>query len=198
MKEKKLKKIIKEKTREVAEFGKLLNNDFDKEFIHKFRVEVKSLRSFLRLLRMHTQESKLKLPGKFKRIYHIAGAIRDAQLEIDCIAEKKWPLPASTQKLQHIIRNQKKEWKKRYDKKIFRNLESRLLACDLNDLSPEQLQDFFRDRMKTIEAIISTGSPAEDQVHMIRKLAKDIPIHLKNRRRKMESCSHTGKGDPNG
>ena len=49
--------------------------------IHLFRVEIKKLRAFLRLLSLGLKkEDALKLPPKIKKMYRYAGKVRDRQL----------------------------------------------------------------------------------------------------------------------
>ena len=51
---------------------------FDEKTIHLFRVDVKKLRAFLRMIRHGTEEHEhLKFPRKFKKMYSLTGKIRD-------------------------------------------------------------------------------------------------------------------------
>lgn len=174
MKDEKIKAIIKEKVNQITEYSEKINRDFDKDTIHNFRVVVKSLRSFLRLLRLHTSESKLKLPGKFKRLYHITGAIRDAQLELEKIIKNKLPLPAYTEKLYLVIRTQKNEWKKNYSKNILRKLHARLSGIKYDALHPTVLEEFINTRLMGIDKLSKCKLPTDNQVHSVRKHVKDI------------------------
>src|SRR6266436_3162758 len=49
------------------------------EDIHHFRVEIKKLRAFLRMLQTG-RDAPIKIPGSLKKIYHYAGLIRELQL----------------------------------------------------------------------------------------------------------------------
>ena len=60
--------IIEKKVNELSRLGKKIGEDFDQDTIHNFRVATKTIRSFLRLLRLHTHEPRLKISEKFKRL----------------------------------------------------------------------------------------------------------------------------------
>jgi len=171
----KIKEIISGKIKEIRKLGKKINDGFDHDAIHKFRVAVKTLRTFLRLLRMASEDQKPKLPGKFKRLYHIAGAIRDAQLELDKLSRENTALPVYTDKLHKDIKRQKAEWERRYDEKVFRKMKKRLLADDhYETLSPDALAAFYHARVTGMQKMSKARPATNAHVHGIRKQAKDI------------------------
>ena len=54
---------------------------FTEHAIHLFRIDFKKLRAFVRLLRAASPRAEqLKIPHRFKKMYSIAGNIRDVQL----------------------------------------------------------------------------------------------------------------------
>ncbi len=170
----KIKEIISEKIKELKKLGKKINDGFDHDTIHKFRVAVKSLRSFLRLLRMSSEDQKPKLSGKFKRLYHIAGAIRDAQLELDKLSQENTTLPVYTDKLHKDIKRQKAEWERRYDEKVFRKMKKRLVDDDYETLSPDALAAFYHAKVTGMQKMSNARPATSAHVHNIRKHAKDI------------------------
>ena len=174
MTQEKISAVIKDKVHTIASLSEKIGDDFDQDTIHKFRVNVKTLRSFLRLLKLHAPQPRLKLTRKFKRLYHITGAIRDTQLEYEKIRNSSVVLPDYVNKLHHILKTQKKEWNKHYNKKVVRKLEERLLSLKYEKLHPAVLENFFNHKMAAIEAISKSASPTDDQVHRMRKEVKDI------------------------
>lgn len=173
MKPERIKEVIQEKVKEVSKHCGRIGRDFDKETIHKFRVSVKTLRSFLRLLRTGSKEPYAKLPGKFKRLYQVAGAIRDAQLELEKL-EIGSDLPVYTQKLRNDIERCKKEWNNHYSKKLMVKLKKRLSNYHLVSLNPQVLTDFFAIRIEAVATCAKTKSPSNAQVHEMRKQLKDL------------------------
>ena len=174
MKPDKIKEIISGKIKELKKLGNKLNNDLDKATIHEFRIAVKSIRSFLRLLRTAYNEPGPKLPGKFKRLYHIAGAIRDAQLELENLAANNTSLPIYSGKLNNDIKRQKKEWDRHYSEKIFRKIKKRLAGYEYETLSPDALAAFYNMKITGMKTLSNTRPCTSAQIHNIRKQAKDI------------------------
>jgi CHAD domain-containing protein len=174
VKGKKIKAIIMEQARQVAQSGRQMNRGFDKDDIHKFRVAVKALRSFLRMLRAHTHNSRFTIPKKLKKIYLVAGAIRDAQLELEGLTGRSLALPGYTGRLQQQINRHKNDWNKCYSKKIFKKLKKRLRNIKYGSLPAHALEDFFTSKMDAIRVLSMPSSPADDDVHQVRKEAKDI------------------------
>jgi len=174
MKHEKIKEIIKDKLGNITDLSGQIGVDFDKDIIHDFRLHTKTLRSFLRLLRFHTKRTELKMSRRFKRLYHISGAIRDTQIELEKVADSKVILSEYINKLQHILSTQKKEWRKHYDKHIFKKLESKLVNVKYETLHPLILENFFTGKFAIADKISSTKSPTDEQIHQIRKEVKDI------------------------
>lgn len=183
-----IQKIIKKRLSDLSRYGKKIGRDFDKDIIHNFRVAVKTLRSFLRLLRMHTHEPGLKMSKKLKRLYHITGAIRDAQLELEKITERQMDLPEYIARLHKMISVQKQEWQKHYSEKIFTKLKSKLLAFRYDTMQVAILEDFFKSRMAYIEELSKIKEPTENQVHSGRKQAKDILYNAKLAQKKWSAA----------
>ena len=174
MNQEKIKGIIKKKVNDIADLCKDINDSFDKDTIHNFRVAVKSLRSFLRLQRMFIHKPGLKMPKEFKRLYHIAGTIREAQLEIENFERKEPELSHYLDKLRQILVREKAEWEKCYSGKVLRKLDSKLAGFKYKTLHPDILKRFFNDRMEVINTITKKEPPTDAQVHNARKRIKDI------------------------
>ena len=188
MNQEQIKAVIKEWVTDIAILSEKIGSEFDRDTIHKFRVNVKKLRSFLRLLRMHTRDTKMKMPRKFKRLYQVAGAIRDAQLELEKMGDSLVTLPAYITHLQKVLERQKKEWNKHYSKKTIQKLETKLLSCKYEPLHPAVLQNFLTSRLETITRISNTEAPTDDQVHRIRKQVKDILYTAKMTQKQWKSA----------
>ncbi|MFI4962878.1 MAG: CHAD domain-containing protein [Legionellales bacterium] len=174
MNQEKIKAIIKKKVNDITGLCRDINNSFDKDTIHNFRVSVKSLRSFLRLQRMYIHKPGLKMPKKFKRLYHIAGTIRETQLEIEHFEGRKPELPHYLNKLHQILALEKKEWGKFYSGKVLRRLDNKLAGFKYKKLHPDILERFFNDRMDAINTITNEKPPTDAQVHDARKKIKDM------------------------
>ena len=170
----KIRAIINGKIKQLKKLSGKINNGFEQDAIHEFRVAVKSLRSFLRLLRMTYDDPAPKMTKKFKRLYNIAGAIRDAQLELDNLTANKKTMPVYTHKLTNDIERQKTEWERLYSGKIFRKMKKRLAGYEYETLSPDALAAFHNMKVTSIKKLEGTSSSPNSRIHNIRKHVKDI------------------------
>ena len=158
----------------IAGLASRVNKYFDKDDIHRFRVSVKTLRSFLHLVRINNPDSKLRFSKKFKRLYHIAGSVRDAQLELQKITEQQLALPAYTMKLLHVMKTMQAEWQKHYSEKTLSKLASRLGNFSYSSLQPASLEEFTTSRITFIKHCGDSLPLKDSTIHLARKQAKDI------------------------
>ncbi len=174
MKPGRIRRLIQDNVDDISTHCEKISGGFDKDTIHKFRVAVKTLRSFLRLLSTGKDEPVAKLPRKFKRLYEVAGAIRDAQLEIERLTTDNISLPVYLKKLENDIERQKTEWDNYYSKKVIRKLRKRLDNLDYTELSTEVAASFFNERIASVAKASAGKAPTNVQLHSMRKKLKDL------------------------
>lgn len=179
MKEEKIKRVINGKLEQVSSYAEKVNESFGKNDIHDLRVSVKSLRSFLRLLKTASPPLVLKIPSKIKQLYHAAGTIREAQLEMETISDRQYALPGYVQKLQKTISDQENEWAAIYSKKTFWQFSEKLQHNNYDDLETVSLSDFFNLRFASINKIAGINAPSPRDLHQARKDVKDILYNTK-------------------
>lgn len=189
----KVREILKKEIDEIKGLAHDVGDGFDKEAIHDFRVAVKTLRSFLRILNMQKNNPKIKLTKKFKRLYRISGVIRDTQLETKSLEEKALMLPVYLDSLNKKIERKKMEWQKHYSKKVMRKLEHRLTnkAVTLADVS---LAAFVATKISLIHQLCDQPLLTNDQVHTIRKQVKDIVYSVKTAKKSWRAGYDAVKG----
>lgn len=175
----KLHDILKHKAKKIERLCEDVFPGFDHDTIHKLRTEVKKLRALMRLVNTGSEEAQLKLPKKFKRLYHIVGAIRDAQLEQKRITGWDISLPLYTGNLSVNIDRQKQEWEKYYSPKITARLIEKIDEYSFEDLTPATLEHFFAKGLEKIKEISSRKTNTNDQIHTMRKLVKDMMYNAK-------------------
>lgn len=153
-------------------------NNFNKIQIHRFRVQVKKLRAFLRLLQSNpSQKKKLKIPGNLKKIYRAAGEIRNIQNHRSWIKDffqnksipktylvlLKKKLNASKQKMNDSLDKKPGFQKKKNE------IESKIeFNFDHSWLSP-----FFDEKKATITRILAEEK-TDAVLHLLRKTLKDL------------------------
>jgi len=196
MKQGKVKKIVLEKVAEVADLCAEVGKAFDEEAVHKFRVSVKSLRSFLRLQKMHTGNSRIKLIKKFKQLYRIAGNIREAQLELKFIQKHEPGLAHYTERLLQTLEVYKKTWTEKYKPKITDKLYNKLSAHKYKDIHPTQLAHFFENRIAAIDDIGTSSMPTDSEIHDARKKIKDVLYTSKLAEKKWKAAAMEVKALP--
>lgn len=188
MEQEKIKAIIKEQVDRLDDLSKEVGKEFDKDAIHDFRVAAKMLRSFIRLLRMQTNDKELKLTKSFKRLYQIAGAIRDAQLELERMIDKQTLLPTYMNQLEQKTAIQKQEWLKHYSKKVIKKMEHRLVDRKYGKINPEALPSFCMMQMTAIDTADKQQTILTDnELHTIRKHVKDIVYTTKLAKQKWKA-----------
>ncbi|GAA4470413.1 hypothetical protein GCM10023093_31660 [Nemorincola caseinilytica] len=174
MRRKEIKAIIRKKVKEIAALAEDVDKDLGMEAIHAFRVAVKSLRSFLRLQQMHSGSRKIRIAPRYKRLYDIAGAIREAQLEIAHWEKEDTYLPTYIAYLHHTIAQNKKEWRRYYTKKLFTRLRKDLDDIKYCPMDTGVPQAFFAKRLAEAYELVSIPAPHAEQLHTARKRIKDV------------------------
>lgn len=169
-----VRRIIKKRVTRLSRVAAKADRGFDKDDIHDLRVATKKLRAFVRFLAEDMHCPGLKLTAGTKRLYHIAGALRDVQLELDSLLAKDLQVPQYIQKLRSAIALQERQWKKYYSAGVFKQLEQKLLSYGSGTIHAKGLSGFFNTRITLIKEVAAIKSPADGQVHSVRKHAKDI------------------------
>jgi len=163
------------KTLQKAEHG------FGMEDIHVFRVEIKKLKAFLRLLRTGNKHStKLKISKRLQKIYKVLGQIRILQLQeeymrkeineegilsslkyMDKLSKK---VHSFTLKAGELVKRKKPIEKERQS--IRKNSPDKLLLTTL--------ESFLDKKIYVIIKLLSQEVPDEKSMHLIRKHLKDV------------------------
>jgi len=143
---------------------------FDEDDIHSFRTHVKKLRAFFRWL----GNEKKALSPSFKEIYHISGELRDIQVLLKNMEEKKEELPAFTAWLHENAGRLQQLWDDTYDPAVIRHLQASLEHPELKKPTPRRLRSFFHRRVGNIESIVFLPAPDDDHLHDIRKELKNL------------------------
>lgn len=171
-----IKNIIKNHYRHLNKFIKKVNKHFKPESIHQLRVEYKKLRSFLRMISVENEGvKKIKLAGKLKKGYQIAGEIRNLQLQHPRIKEGKTkPAEAYLQLLEQNIKTLKPEFSAIPLKKTIKKSIKKLKELNGKKISTTQGIKFIKNNCAAITAIITAGDFTDVNMHAIRKYLKDI------------------------
>ena len=86
MKYKEIAHEIKHRFQTIDKLAKKSTPKFDEEVVHDFRVEVKKLRAFLRLINSELAKAEaLKIEKDLKQFYRHLGAVRSIQMHLQYI-----------------------------------------------------------------------------------------------------------------
>ncbi len=178
MKKEKIRKLLEDWVDGIAKSCEAIGKEFDAGIIHKFRVSVKRARSFLLMYRMHTGQYDVVLSPRLIKLYHLAGEIRETQLEIEkCKGKRNLPVGYKPM-LRKKLADRKDKWKDRYDDRVLSKLRRRLATYEYQRLPAFTLDRFVNERLEAIAILNAVGDISDDEIHTVRKYLKDITYNI--------------------
>ena len=173
------KNIIKKNYRALHKLIIIVNKDFETEAIHKLRVEYKKLRAFLRMISNEMPpHKKIKIPGKLKKAYAIAGSIRDLQLQqksvLGITGEREKKIKSYLKLLEHQVRILQSQFRDTpVEKSIIKSIEKtgKLTFEKINTIVAGK---FIDDNCAAVISIITSQNFNDTNMHATRKYLKDI------------------------
>lgn len=171
----KIKELIGEHLHQLKKSASEIDEGFEEEAIHTFRVEVKKLRALLRLLATHYDHVPTSFSRNFRDIYHATGHLRDAQLMKGRWHERREPdFPELMDWLEEQAGDYKKEWKKHKTADILDALEDKLHGMEYGHLDTDDAKHFFGSRIRFIKEQLALRHLNDEELHDIRKKLKDM------------------------
>ena len=167
--------IIESHYQKLEAYSNKIAEDFDTKSIHRFRVEYKKLRAFLRMV---TEEDvQPKMPKKLKKFYHIAGDIRDLQLYNLLVKNSFKELKTKPKEYRHLLDREIKKLEKKLLRNVKKSPPEDLVSHEVH-LRPKFTQrdflDFLAINQTRIEQVIAFRRYSDEDIHNIRKCLKDI------------------------
>lgn len=190
-----IEKILQKATDKIIQTGHTLSPHFSVTSIHKLRVETKRLRAFLRLLAYQHGQPSLQLTSQYKQLYHIAGHIREAQLEQQQLSEWQIDAPLYFKKLQDEIAHYKAEWNSHDIHHILKNQQEKILSHRFTKLDIAALHEFIISHLKQLEHLLN-NDPDNEHIHSCRKLVKDMLYVIKLSENEWEAAAELLTGFP--
>lgn len=183
--------IIHRSFKRLTKYSAKIKEDNGAEAIHLFRIEIKKLRAFLRLLSLELKKgNELKLPPEIKKMYKYAGKVRDRHLHrkrMEAAAKNNLP------QFRSIRRNWKADAGKTAGKKNRWLSGKDLSAAELkikkklpHEPGNDAVNAFFRLKINNMLTLINKGSYTTGEMHAIRKNLKDIIYTIKLYRAEMK------------
>ena len=171
---------LHKRLKKVNQFCNELLEDFELEAIHNFRVEIKKLRAFMRLLNtMKAMEEPLKLNGKLKKCYRIAGEIRNRQLHnqriIQLCRDLEIEPPVSYLNLFSVEEKMMKQQCRSIAKNLsFNDLEEHTVSHVRHKLSEKAKYVYVKRKEKVLKGFLLSPHLSDEDLHGLRKVIKDL------------------------
>ena len=165
-------------------YNKLLE-DFEIEQIHGFRLEMKKLRAFIRLINTNIpEEKKIKIDRKIKPFYNTTGNIRNLQLHQQRVSHlcDEMLLEKPVQYLQLLHNEENKQKKKAVciaDKIPFNQFRKKIIDLVPGKLKAESVQAFVIKKQHTLLELILLSDYSDEALHEIRKVLKNLLYNWK-------------------
>jgi CHAD domain-containing protein len=161
-------------------FNKVMEG-FGTDEIHLFRVEVKKLRAFLKLVRTIRDGTHAgKLPARLRKFYGAIGIVRNLQVqEQRILTESEAGCYVLPRQYLHLL-----EEKKTIDiaaaggiasgKAPFRKGMDQVGAILPGKLNPKMIKRFVSSEISALERLLTPVYPDDESLHLVRKLIKDL------------------------
>lgn len=180
MKSGKIINVFDKRFKKVKKHYNKLLEDFEIEEMHGFRLEMKKLRAFIRLINTNIpEEKKIKIGGKIKSFYNTAGNIRNLQLHQQRVShicdEMLLEKPVLYLQLLHNEENkQKKKAGRIADKISYNKFRKKIIDLVPDKLKAISVQAFVIQKQHTLLELLFLRDYSDEALHEIRKVLKDL------------------------
>ncbi|ANE50438.1 CHAD domain-containing protein [Flavisolibacter tropicus] len=180
MKEKAILDVLKLRMKRLKKHFLKLRKSFDPEELHDYRLEMKKLKAFLRLLNTHrTHHETLKLNRHLKTYYKLTGNLRNLQLHEQRIQElaneNHLTLPVVFTELLEKEKEKAIEQLRVEEQKLsFKKNRKDLLSPIQLEIKAGERKSYLLNQHTALIAILAPASFSDDDLHDVRKIVKDI------------------------
>ena len=159
------------------ELRRIIKNS-SQDNIHDFRIAVKKFRAFIRMLNRHTSgTNNINLSGKIKRIYKQTGKIRDLQLQIARINDRKsneTDLSAYLFRLNKALNKRTRKLAKTFNTISTKKIRLIKAPDRFKRLPAEAIHSFIDKKSIVLRKLLSKCTVSDQTMHRIRKNMKDL------------------------
>ncbi|SDG38069.1 CHAD domain-containing protein [Chitinophaga filiformis] len=141
--------------------------------LHKLRVEIKKLKAFSKLTKLYKGEKAVTIKKNIRKIFHRAGIIREASINLQMIKQFNIHHPAFNTEAKGTIQQETAKFrlhKTDYNDDIRNNVKSFLKS--LQPVRNHDIKHWFTRQLKKIAGVVTTTST--DQLHEARKRIKNL------------------------
>jgi CHAD domain-containing protein len=178
MKEKEIIETVEDRFKTINKLSHKIIKEFNADDIQDFRVEIKKLRAFLRLLNTEREFDRPLIPKLLKTFYGYAGIIRNLQLHrhnlFKYITDYKIEQPKAYVKL---LDEEKSYWEKQAAELMidnsFKDNEDEILKQLPDTLEESTIKKFLGQKLNELKAQLNNVKD-DNAIHTVRKILKDI------------------------
>jgi CHAD domain-containing protein len=178
MKEKEIIKIVEDRFKTINKLQHKIIKKFDADDVHDFRVEVKKLRAFLRLLDAEKEMERPLIPKLLKTFYGYVGIIRNIQLHRHNIFKYITDYKIHEPKVYiQILDEERSYWEKEAIELMadnnFKDNEDKILKQLPDKLDKSTAKKFLEKKLDELKEQLNNVKN-DNAVHTVRKILKDI------------------------
>ena len=171
-------KYLHKNVKVLAHNANCISKNFDENAIHQFRVEIKKFRATLRLLTFNSPKAVIKLPTDTKKLYAIAGSLRDLHIVMQQCTHRNIQLPHFERYLLKQQLLHQKKWQKQSHKLALDYLNTWLKHIIIDNCNETLLLSFLKQQLLIISQLVK-NNPDEEAIHTMRKKLKDMLYNCK-------------------
>ena len=177
--------VFDKRFKKVKKYYYKLLEDFEKEEIHGFRLGIKKLRAFIRLINTSIPyEKKIIIARQIKSFYNTTGNIRNLQLHQQRVShlcdEMLLEKPLQYLQLLHNEENEQKKNAGRIAGKVFFNkFRKKMIDLVPDKFKSESVQAFVTQKQHTLLELILLLDYSDEALHATRKVLKDLLYNWK-------------------
>lgn len=171
--------VYKTRFKKLSKYYHNLPGDFGANDIHHFRLEIKKLRAFIRLINISPGQHQHKIPKGLKSFYNLAGNIRNLQLHQHRIIKlsNDLLLEAPGMYLQYLHKEEKamrKQARQIAENLSFKDFQNKLIEEAPERLTKDTQNDFIQKNRIRLHEILTLPFYADEALHEVRKILKDL------------------------
>jgi CHAD domain-containing protein len=178
MKAKAISQVYKSGFRKISKYYRALTDNFHPDNNHYFRVEVKKMRAFVRLVNLSQPTHQHEILRPIKKYYRLAGNIRNLQLHEQRM--KSLTNDLLIKKPEQYLKDLREEKKilmektKRKTGFSFKDFEEKLLDDAPAELTEEAKNQFVKMNIARLTQLLMLPIYYDETLHDIRKVIKDL------------------------
>lgn len=169
MKRSVIKKTIKKQLKKLQEVYASMQLTYSIEAIHNFRVSVKHLRAFTRMIKSGDKKHS-SIPKKLKNVYHHTGVVRNWQLFMQTFSRNRSLKRYALRNLDIALASLRQSMTRDLVRKAAKKLLSRIRG----KVEKKQVLAFRHNTLQDIDRLAHRKISNEDDLHAIRKNLKDL------------------------